>query len=117
MDQPEIKKVRANGVTFSYLEAGEGPLVLCLHGFPDNAYTFTQLMDRLAATGFRAVAPFMRGYWPTEVPADGRYQSAVLAMDALALIEALGADRAVLIGHDWGARGLLRGLRCWSPPE
>ncbi len=103
MDQPEIKQVRANGVDFSYLEAGVGPLVLCLHGFPDNAYTFTRLMDRLAGAGFRAVAPFMRGYWPTEVPADGRYQSAVLAMDALGLIEALGADSAVLVGHDWGA--------------
>jgi pimeloyl-ACP methyl ester carboxylesterase len=95
--------VDANGLTFHYLEAGRGPLVLCLHGFPDNAYTYRQLLPALAEAGFRGVAPFMRGYAPTTPAPDGRYQSVLLAQDAVALREALGAERAFLVGHDWGA--------------
>lgn len=95
--------VDANGIQFHCLEAGEGPLVLCLHGFPDNAYTYRQLLPALAEAGFRAVAPFMRGYAPTSAPADGRYQSVLLAQDAAELIVALGAKRACIVGHDWGA--------------
>jgi pimeloyl-ACP methyl ester carboxylesterase len=97
-------RVTANGVDFAYLHAGDGPLVLCLHGFPDTAWGWQRLADDLVAGGYRVVAPFMRGYAPTAVPADGRYQSGVLAADANALHEALGGDeRAVLVGHDWGA--------------
>ncbi len=97
-------QVRANDVDFSFLEAGEGPLALCLHGFPDSAWTWRHLLPALADAGYRAVAPFMRGYAPTSVPADGRYQTAVLGVDACALHEALGGDGdAVIIGHDWGA--------------
>ena len=96
-------RVDANGLTFHYLEAGRGPLALCLHGFPDNAHTYDELLPVLAAAGFRAVAPFMRGYAPTRPAPDGRYQSVLLAQDAVALIGALGAERAFLIGHDWGA--------------
>src|SRR5262249_992791 len=96
-------QVRANGLTFATLEAGDGPLVLCLHGFPDHARSFRHQLPALAAAGFRAVAPYLRGYAPTEVPADGRYQSAVLAQDALALIDALGYSSAHVFGHDWGA--------------
>ncbi|MEX2294047.1 MAG: alpha/beta hydrolase [Acidimicrobiales bacterium] len=96
--------ITANGLSFGFLEAGEGPLALCLHGFPDSAWTWRHLLPALADAGYRAVAPFMRGYAPTEVPADGRYQTAVLGLDACALHDALGGgDDAVLIGHDWGA--------------
>ncbi len=96
--------ITANGVDFAYLEAGQGPLALCLHGFPDSAWTWRHLLPALAGAGYRAVAPFMRGYAPTSVPADGRFQTAALGMDACALHEALGGDGdAVIIGHDWGA--------------
>ena len=96
--------VRANGLTFGILEAGRGPLALCLHGFPDTAYTWQHLLPDLATAGFHAVAPFMRGYAPTDVPADGQYSIAALAADALSLHQALGGDQdAVLIGNDWGA--------------
>jgi pimeloyl-ACP methyl ester carboxylesterase len=96
--------VRAGDLTFGILEAGRGPLALCLHGFPDTAYTWQHLLPELAAAGFHAVAPFMRGYAPTDVPADGQYSIATLAADALNLHEALGGDQdAVLIGNDWGA--------------
>src|SRR5258708_5069173 len=99
------RPAEANGIDFAYLEAGPaaGPLVLCLHGFPDHAPTFRHLLPALAAQGYHAVAPWMRGYHPTSLAPDGRYQSAVLALDALALIETLSADgTADLVGHDWG---------------
>jgi pimeloyl-ACP methyl ester carboxylesterase len=101
--------VEAAGLTFGYLSAGDlddrdAPLALCLHGFPDSAWTWRHLLPSLAAAGYRAVAPWSRGYAPTTVPADGRYQSAVLALDAAALHAAFGGgDDAVLVGHDWGA--------------
>jgi pimeloyl-ACP methyl ester carboxylesterase len=96
--------VTANGLEFGTLSAGDGPLALCLHGFPDTAWTFRHLLPALAEAGFRAVAPFMRGYAPTQVPADGRYQIGALVADATALHDALGGGAdAVLIGHDWGA--------------
>ena len=96
--------VRANDLEFGLLEAGSGPLALCLHGFPDTAHTWRHLLPALAGAGFHAVAPFMRGYVPTAVPADGTYQLGALIADAVALHEVLGgAGDAVLIGHDWGA--------------
>ena len=96
--------VVANDVEFAYLACGAGPLALCLHGFPDSAYTWRHLLPMLADAGYRAVAPFMRGYAPTAVPIDGRYQTAVLSEDALALHDELGGDQqGVIIGHDWGA--------------
>jgi pimeloyl-ACP methyl ester carboxylesterase len=99
-----LATVRANGLQFGVLEAGSGPLALCLHGFPDAAYTWRHLLPALAGAGFHAVAPFMRGYAPTAVPADGAYHLGALVADAVALHEVLGGDGdAVLIGHDWGA--------------
>jgi pimeloyl-ACP methyl ester carboxylesterase len=96
--------VRANGLEFGLLEAGSGPLALCLHGFPDTAHTWERLLPVLAGAGFRAVAPFMRGYAPSAVPADGAYQVGALVADAVALHQVLDGDGdAVLIGHDWGA--------------
>ena len=75
-----------------------------MHGFPDSPHTWRHLMPELAKAGYRAVAPFMRGYAPTSVPSSGVYQTAALARDANALHEALGGDEhAVIIGHDWGA--------------
>jgi len=99
--------IQANGLNISYFAAGlenDGPLAICLHGFPDSAHTWRHLLPRLADAGYRAVAPFLRGYAPTEVPSDGRFQTASSAMDALALRDALGGGPdSVIIGHDWGA--------------
>jgi len=94
--------VDANGLKFAYLEEGSGPLVLMLHGFPDTAHSWDDLRTRIAARGYRAVSPFMRGYHPSAVP-DRDPDQETLARDPLALIEALGARAAVVIGHDWGA--------------
>jgi len=95
--------VRANGIDFAYLEVGEGPLVLCLHGFPDTAWAFAPVMNRMAAAGYRVVAPFMRGYPPSGLAPTGDYRVITLGHDVLALIDALGAQRAFVVGHDWGA--------------
>jgi pimeloyl-ACP methyl ester carboxylesterase len=103
MDQ---RRVTANGLEFSYFEAGpaEGPLALCLHGFPDSAHTWRYLLPELAGAGFHAVAPFLRGYAPTGIPEDGRFQIGALVRDVHALHDALdGDENAVIIGHDWGA--------------
>lgn len=100
---PPVKNVEANGVRFAYLEQGEGPLVLLVHGFPDTANSWDEVRPALAAAGYRAVAPFTRGYFPTAIPADGKYDAETLGRDLLALIPALGAEQAVVVGHDWGA--------------
>jgi pimeloyl-ACP methyl ester carboxylesterase len=97
--------VQANGLSFGTLTCGDsGPLALCLHGFPDSAWTWRHLLPELADAGFHAVAPWLRGYAPTEIPQDGDYRIDTLAADANALHEALGGNGdAVLVGHDWGA--------------
>lgn len=95
--------VQANGLQFVAYERGEGPLLLCLHGFPDHARSFRHQLEPLAAAGYRVVAPYMRGYAPTEAPADGSYQTAALGRDVIGLLDALGAETAIVFGHDWGA--------------
>lgn len=99
---PALGQCRVNDINFSYLEMGQGPLVLCLHGFPDTAWGFSDTLSALANAGFRAVAPFMRGYAPTGVAPDGDYSVLALAQDVLALIEVLGETDAIVVGHDWG---------------
>lgn len=96
--------VVVNGLRFAYLEQGQGPLALLLHGFPDTPLGWRPLISVLAAAGYRVVAPFTRGYAPTQAPPDRRATTVEdLAADALALIDALGERAAVLVGHDWGA--------------
>ena len=98
----DVRHVEANGLRFAYLEEGRGPLVLLLHGFPDTARSWDHARPRLAARGFRAVSPWLRGYAPTAIPPRDT-DLETLARDALALIEALGETSAVIVGHDWGA--------------
>jgi pimeloyl-ACP methyl ester carboxylesterase len=105
---PDTRTVEANGLAFECLEAGDGDrLALCLHGFPDDAGSMAPLQSRLADAGYTAVAPFMRGYSPTESAPDDDYSARALGADAVALAEAYvereGLEGAVLVGHDWGA--------------
>jgi pimeloyl-ACP methyl ester carboxylesterase len=82
----------------------DGPLAVLLHGFPDTAHTWRHLGPALARDGWRVVAPFLRGYAPTGLAPDGSYHVPALCHDAITLHAALGGDeRAVLVGHDWGA--------------
>jgi pimeloyl-ACP methyl ester carboxylesterase len=108
--QPIEKTVHANGIDFAYLEWGQGPLLLCLHGFPDTAHSWDDTAPMFAEAGFRVVAPYMRGYAPTSTPADGDVSVLSLAKDVLALIDVLtseeyggdGSGKAYVQGHDWG---------------
>lgn len=102
----ELSRISANGMDFAYFETGpsDGPLALCLHGFPDTAHTWRHLLPDLATNGYRAIAPFLRGYAPSGIPTDGQYQVGALARDISSLRAAFsGGSDAVLIGHDWGA--------------
>lgn len=106
MPQPRDLTVELPALTVSTLAWGpeDGPLALCLHGFPDTAWTWRHLGPELAERGWRVVAPFTRGYAPTGPAPDGDYRVGALITDALDLCRALGSDdRTVLIGHDWGA--------------
>ena len=80
-----------------------GPVVLCLHGFPDDARSFRQQLPALAAGGYRALAPMLRGYEPSSQPADGDHSLSAIAEDVIAWIDELGEERVHLVGHDWGA--------------
>jgi pimeloyl-ACP methyl ester carboxylesterase len=93
--------VQINGIRMHYAIAGDGPLVLMLHGFPDFWYTWRHQMAALADR-FTVVAPDQRGYNETTKPGWG-YSVDVLASDVVELIHALGHARALLVGHDWGA--------------
>ena len=99
----ELLTLRANGLRFVARAAGAGPLALLLHGFPDHADSMDLLLHNFAAAGYRAVAPYMRGYWPTEVPGTAPTTLWDLAGDVVGLIRALGAQEATVVGHDWGA--------------
>ena len=94
--------ITANGLRFHALAAGpaDGPLVLCLHGFPEFSRSWRHQLPALADAGYRAVAPDLRGYGGTEKR--GPYDVRTLAADAAALVRALGRERAVVVGHDWG---------------
>lgn len=105
---PDLNKrtVVAGGIEFALLETGpeSGRLVICMHGFPDTAWTWRHLLPALGQAGYHAVAPFLRGYAPTGLAPDGAYQSGALATDACELHGALGGGPgSILIGHDWGA--------------
>ncbi|SDF58477.1 alpha/beta fold hydrolase [Halorientalis regularis] len=102
------RTVAANGLDFAVREHGDGDrLALCLHGFPDDAGSMDPLAERLADAGFTAVAPYMRGYGPTDAAPESDYSARALGADAVALADRLveddGYDDAVLVGHDWGA--------------
>jgi len=99
-----LRSVTANGIVQRYAECGSGPLVLLCHGWPESWYSWRHQMPAIAAAGWRCVAPDMRGYGGTEAPAEiERYTILDLVGDMVALVRELGADRAVVIGHDWGA--------------
>ena len=105
MHPVETLQLTANDLAFTCLAQGRGPLVVLLHGFPDRADSWLPVMQGLAEAGFRAVAPYMRGYHPTAIPADGDYRMPTLGRDAVAIARALLApgEAATVVGHDWGA--------------
>ena len=96
--------IQTNGITLHVTEEGEGPAVLFVHGFPDTSYTWRRQMKAVAAAGYRAIAPDMRGYGRSSAPADlNLYTPFQTAGDLVGLLDALKIPSAVLVGHDWGA--------------
>ncbi|MDA0365966.1 MAG: alpha/beta hydrolase [Chloroflexi bacterium] len=96
--------VEANGIRMRIAEAGTGPLVLLLHGFPESWYSWRHQLGALADAGYHVVAPAMRGYGESDSPPDVEdFDITHLVGDAAGLVEALGEERAVVVGHDWGA--------------
>lgn len=94
----------ANGIEMFVTEQGSGPLVLLCHGWPELSYSWRRQLPALAAAGYRAVAPDMRGFGKTSAPASVEaYSIFDLVGDMVALVAALGETKAVIIGHDWGA--------------
>ncbi|BFV61087.1 alpha/beta hydrolase [Kitasatospora sp. CMC57] len=97
--------VQSNGIRMHIAEQGEGPLVVLLHGFPETWYSWRHQFAALAAAGYHVVAPDQRGYGQTDRPeAVEQYSQLHLAGDIIGLLDALGAEQAVLVGHDWGAQ-------------
>jgi pimeloyl-ACP methyl ester carboxylesterase len=98
------RTIETNGIRMHLAEAGSGPLVVLCHGFPESWYSWRHQLPALAAAGFHAVAPDMRGYGATEAP-DGidRYTLLHLVGDVVGVLDAVGAETAVIVGHDWGA--------------
>lgn len=96
--------VVANGIRQHVIEAGSGPVVLFCHGFPDLGYTWRHQIRALADAGYRAIAPDMRGYGRTEAPsAIDSYTILHLVGDMVGLLNAMEIEKAVIVGHDWGA--------------
>jgi pimeloyl-ACP methyl ester carboxylesterase len=104
-----IKQIDAGTLSVGYAEAGpaEGPPVLLLHGWPYDIHSYVDVAPALAAAGYRVIVPYLRGYGTTrflssETPRNG--QQAALAVDAIALMDALKIEKATVGGYDWGGR-------------
>ncbi|MBK6471862.1 MAG: alpha/beta hydrolase [Betaproteobacteria bacterium] len=104
MDSPQLETLQVNGIRMQVATQGRGPLVLLCHGFPELWCSWRAQMAALAAAGFRAAAPDMRGYGGTDAPADpAQYTMLHHVGDLVGLVSALGETQAVVVGHDWGA--------------
>src|SRR5215813_7955564 len=104
MSEITLRDIKANGIRMHVAEAGEGPLVVMLHGFPEGWYSWRHQLAALAHAGFHAVAPDMRGYGGSDCPHEiDQYTLLHLVGDMVGLVDALGEKSAVIAGHDWGA--------------
>lgn len=100
----QLRELHANGLTYRVREHGAGMPVLLLHGFPETSRMWEPLMEHLAGEGFHCLAPDQRGYSPGARPDNvAEYDYDYLANDAVGFLDAMGWERAHLIGHDWGA--------------
>src|SRR5215475_14275789 len=104
-----LKQVDAGPLSVGYAEAGppSGPAVLLRHGWPYDIHSYADATPLLASAGYRVIVPYLRGYGTTrfrsdDTPRNG--QQSVLAVDAIALLDALGVEEAIVAGFDWGAR-------------
>jgi pimeloyl-ACP methyl ester carboxylesterase len=104
MPDVEHRFVDTNGIRMHVAEAGSGPLVVLLHGFPESWYSWRHQLRALSEAGYRVVAPDQRGYGQTDRPESiDKYSMFHLVGDVIGLLDALGEEQAVVVGHDWGA--------------
>lgn len=104
MEKASHRIIETNGIKMHFAEQGEGPLVVLCHGFPEFWYSWRHQLSALAEAGFHAVAPDQRGYGQTDRPeAIEAYDILKLTGDMVGLVHGLGEERAVIVGHDWGA--------------
>jgi len=106
---PTLKQIDAGPLNVAYVEAGPagGPPVILLHGWPYDIYSFVDVTPLLATAGYRVIVPYLRGYGPTRFLSTGTMrngQPSALAVDLVALMDALKIEKAILAGFDWGAR-------------
>ncbi|MBW8725920.1 MAG: alpha/beta hydrolase [Inquilinus limosus] len=104
-----LKQIDAGDLTIGYAEAGpaDGPVVLLLHGWPYDIYSFVDVAPVLAKAGYRVIIPYLRGYGTTRIRSEATVRNgepAALAVDTIALMDALKIPKAVIAGFDWGAR-------------
>jgi pimeloyl-ACP methyl ester carboxylesterase len=98
------RTVKTNGINLHIAEAGTGPLVLFAHGFPELWYSWRHQLPAIAAAGYHAVAPDIRGYGESDKPHEiEAYAMKQMIADLLGVLDALGEEKAVIVGHDWGA--------------
>jgi pimeloyl-ACP methyl ester carboxylesterase len=102
-DRLAFSRASAHGQTFVYRDSGEGSLVVLLHGFPDTPETWNETAAALNAAGYRTVVPYLRGYHPETITPERGYGREEISADPIRLLDALGAQTAVIVGHDWGA--------------
>lgn len=96
--------IKANGIDLFIREAGQGPLVVLCHGWPELSYSWRHQIPALAQAGFRVVAPDMRGYGQSSAPPEATAYSIFDTVgDIVGLVQALGETKAMVVGHDWGA--------------
>nr|MBA3328059.1 alpha/beta hydrolase [Solirubrobacterales bacterium] len=101
---PTHRTVATNGISMHLAEQGSGPPVILCHGFPELWYSWRHQLPALADAGFHAIAVDMRGYGDTSAPAEVQgYDILTVCADLTGLLDALGHERAVFVGHDWGA--------------
>lgn len=99
-----VMNVDANGLQMRVVEEGVGQPVLLLHGFPETSHSWRHQLKGLAEAGYRAIAPDLRGYGGTECPAEQEVYSAFdIVGDVIGLLDAMGIEKAVLVGNDWGS--------------
>ena len=104
MSEPAFETHEVNGIRMRVATQGSGPLVIFCHGWPESWYSWRHQLAAVAAAGFRAVAPDMRGYGGTDAPEDPtQYTLLHLVGDTVDLVRVLGEKQAVIVGHDWGA--------------
>lgn len=99
----EFRTISGGGQRYVVSQAGEGPDVVLLHGFPDTPYSWSQIETALVGAGWRVTVPWLRGYHRDTIVPGRRYDAETLGRDGLGLLDAIGVSRAVLVGHDWGA--------------